>query len=63
MILSSSSIVHPIVSIGVKLTGEFTSLKEPTDDSALLRTQFSLPTDPISLDPKGELFPKVQRKS
>jgi hypothetical protein len=25
--------VHPVVSIGVKLTGEFTSLEEPTDES------------------------------
>jgi hypothetical protein len=33
MISSSSLIVHPVVSIGVKLTGEFISLEEPTDKS------------------------------
>jgi hypothetical protein len=29
MISSSSSIVHSVVFVGVKLTGEFTSLEEP----------------------------------
>jgi hypothetical protein len=33
MISSSSSIVSSIFSVGVKLTGEFTLLEEPTDDS------------------------------
>jgi hypothetical protein len=33
MISSSSLVVSPIFSIGMKLTGEFTLLEEPTDDS------------------------------
>jgi hypothetical protein len=32
MVSSSSSILSPIFSVIAKLTGEFTSLKEPTDD-------------------------------
>jgi hypothetical protein len=32
MVSSSSLIVPPIVSVVAKLTGEFTSLEEPTDD-------------------------------
>jgi hypothetical protein len=32
MISSSSSIVFSVFSVIVKLTGEFTSLEEPTDD-------------------------------
>jgi hypothetical protein len=32
MVLSSSSIFSPVFSAVVKLTGEFTSLEEPTDD-------------------------------
>jgi hypothetical protein len=35
MILSSSSPVSSIFSAGWGLTGEFTSLEEPTDDSDL----------------------------
>jgi hypothetical protein len=33
MVYSSSLIVYPIFFVVVKLTGEFTSLEEPTDDS------------------------------
>jgi hypothetical protein len=33
MILSSSSILFFILSVVAKLTGEFTSLEEPADDS------------------------------
>jgi hypothetical protein len=32
MVLSSSSIFSPVFSAVVKLTGEFTSVEEPTDD-------------------------------
>jgi hypothetical protein len=35
MISLSSSTVFFVFSIGLKLTGEFTSLEEPTDDSDL----------------------------
>jgi hypothetical protein len=35
MISSSSLIVHSVVFVGVKLTGEFTSLEEPTDESVI----------------------------
>jgi hypothetical protein len=33
MISLSSSIVSSVLSVGLRLTGEFTSLEEPTDDS------------------------------
>jgi hypothetical protein len=33
MISSSSSFVYSVVYVDVKLTGEFTSLEEPTDES------------------------------
>jgi hypothetical protein len=42
MISSSSSIVFSILSIGVKLTGEFTSLEEPIDDSDIAAGAFFL---------------------
>jgi hypothetical protein len=35
MISSSSSTVPFMLSVGLKLTGEFTSLEEPTEDSDL----------------------------
>jgi hypothetical protein len=47
----------------VKLTSEFTSLEEPTDDSDMAIVVVSLPTDPILLDLKGESTPRSQRES
>jgi hypothetical protein len=50
--------MHSIVFVGVKLTDEFTSLEEPMI-LTLPQTRFSLSTDPISSDVRGELLPKI----
>jgi hypothetical protein len=59
----SSSTVSSIFSVGLKLTGEFTSLEEPTDNSALAAMRFFLLTDPNLSDLKGELCLETQRES
>jgi hypothetical protein len=53
MISSSSSTVLPFA--GLMLTGEFTSLDEPTDISEVATIAVFPPIDPISSDPKGVL--------
>jgi hypothetical protein len=63
MILSSSSMLSSIFSVVVKLTGDFTLLEEPADDSDLPLSRFSLPMDPISSDLKGELNPRHRHES
>jgi hypothetical protein len=63
MISSSSSVLSTIFSIGVKLTGESTSLEEPTDDSYIAVDVVFSADGPDSSDLKGELFPKIQRES
>jgi hypothetical protein len=50
-------------SIGLKLTGEFTSLDEQTKVSDLAADAVFLPTDQNSLDPKGELSPETPCES
>jgi hypothetical protein len=50
-------------SIGLKLTGEFTLLEEPIEDSNLAAGAVFLPTDPKLLDLRGELNPETQRES
>jgi hypothetical protein len=42
MVLSSFSIYSPTISIVAKLTGEFASLEEPTDDSNIAIVLVSL---------------------
>jgi hypothetical protein len=51
-----------VFSIGVKLTSEFTSLEEPTDDSDIAVDMVFSANGPTS-DLRGELFPKIQRES
>jgi hypothetical protein len=53
MILSSSLIVFPFPFVGLMLTGEFTSLDEPTEVSEK-RLWFFLPMDPNLSDLNGE---------
>jgi hypothetical protein len=57
---SSSLISSSLFSIVVKLTGKFTSLEEPTDDSNIAIVAFFLPTDPISSNLRD---PKSRRES
>jgi hypothetical protein len=63
IVSSSSSILSSIFSVVVKLTSEFTSLKEPTNDLASLQSRFILLTDPILSDLRGKLNPRNQRES
>jgi hypothetical protein len=62
---SSSSLISSssIFSIVVKLTGKFTSLEEPTDDSNIAIVAFFLPMDPISSNLRGESNPKSRCES
>jgi hypothetical protein len=54
MISSSYSIVSSLLFVGFTLTGEFTSLDEPTDVSEVVATRFFLPTDLNSSDLRGK---------
>jgi hypothetical protein len=63
MISSSSSIVSSIFFVGLKVTGEFTSLEEPTDGSNIAADAVFLPMDPILSDLRGESFPRTRRES
>jgi hypothetical protein len=56
-------ILSCIFSIVVKLTGEFTSLEEPTDDSDITAVAVFLTTDPFSSDQRGKLNPRNRRGS
>jgi hypothetical protein len=58
MISSSSSIVSSILSIGVKLTGEFTSLEEPTDDSDIAADAVFSAEGPDFVGSKRRIVPK-----
>jgi hypothetical protein len=62
-VLSGSSNFSCRFSVAVRLTGEFASLEEPTDDQIWQLFWFYLSTDPISLDLKDKLNPKAQYKS
>jgi hypothetical protein len=55
--------VSPIFSVGVRLTGEFTSLEESADDSDIIADAVFLLTDPILSDLIGELNPRNRRES
>jgi hypothetical protein len=50
MILSSSSIVHPVVFVSMKLIGEFTSLEEPTDESDIMNGGWILNRGSVDLN-------------
>jgi hypothetical protein len=63
MILSSPSILSFVFSVVMKLTGEFTSLDEPTDDSDIAIIVVFLSTDPISSYLKGESTPRNRREN
>jgi hypothetical protein len=59
MVSSSSLIFSPVFSAIVKLTDEFTSLEEPTDDPDIAIVLISLANGSVLLDLKGELNPKI----
>jgi hypothetical protein len=63
MISSSSSTVLSIFSVSLKLTDEFTSLEEPTNDYDPAADAFFLPTDPNLSDLKGESSLEIRRES
>jgi hypothetical protein len=63
VILLSSLILSFVLSVIAKLTGEFTSLEEPAMVLILPLSRFSLPTNPVLSDLKGELNPRHRRES
>jgi hypothetical protein len=63
MISSSSSIALSLFFVGLKLTGEFTSLEEPAEVSDFVAEAVFLPTDPNLSDLRGELSPETRRGS
>jgi hypothetical protein len=63
MISSSSSMMFPLLSASLPLTGEFTSLSEPTEVSGVVAAAFFLSMDPKESDLRGEESPKTRRES
>jgi hypothetical protein len=60
--VSSPPAIFPS-STSVKLTGEFTSLEEPSDDYNIATVSGHLPTNPVSSDLKGESNLVIRRES
>jgi hypothetical protein len=55
--------VRLLLLIGLKLTGEFTSLEEPTEVSDFAADAVFLLTNPNLSDLRGELSPEIQREN
>jgi hypothetical protein len=63
MILSSSSTVSSIFSVGLKLTGEFTSLEEPTYDSELAADAVFPADGPEFIESERRIEPRTRHES
>jgi hypothetical protein len=55
--------VSPIFSISVKLTGKFTSLEEPTDDSDIATDVVFSADGPNFVGSERQVVPKIQCES
>jgi hypothetical protein len=55
--------VYPIFSIGMKLTGEFTSLEEPTDDSDITADAVFSADGPDFVGSERRVVPKDPMRS